>query len=130
MSLSRGLLAMLLLLFGTGLAGCASAQAEATAVPIATKTTAPDIRGTVQQWEFVNGEGSMLVEGEMADGSSMAAQVRVTGQTQIVRQSGGTLEAGQITQLASGQTVEVRFDGPVMESFPIQATAKEVVIVE
>ncbi len=130
MRLSRGVLAMLLLLFGLGLAGCADAQAEATAVPIATKTTAPDIRGMVQQWEFVDGEGSMLVEGSMADGSSMAAQVRVTGQTQIVRQNGGTLEAGQITHLASGQTVEVRFDGPVMESFPIQATAKEVVIVE
>lgn len=112
------------------LVGCTSTSAEATAVPIATKTTDPDMQGTIQTWEFVEGEGAMLVEGQMADGSDMAANVRVTGRTQIIRQVGGALEAGQITQLGQGQTVQLRFDGPVAESYPLQATAKEVVILE
>ncbi len=113
-----------------GLVGCTSTAADATAVPIATKTTDPDMQGTIQTWEFVDGEGSMQVKGRMADGTDMEARVRVTGRTQIIRQIGGALEAGQITQLGQGQTVQLRFDGPVAESYPIQATAKEVVILE
>lgn len=121
---------ILLVMGAMGLVGCATASAEPTAVPIATRTTPPDMRGMVQNWEFVNGEGAMLVEGQMADGTEMAAQVRVTGRTQIVRQVEEALEAGQITHLANGQRVEVRFDGPVAESYPLQATAKEVVILQ
>lgn len=88
------------------------------------------MRGMVQHWEFTEGEGSLLVEGLMADGTDMAAQVLVTGQTQIIRQSNDVLEAGEITQLANGQEVELRFDGPVAESYPLQATAREIVILE
>lgn len=126
----RSVTAVLVIVCCMGVVGCTTTRAEATAVPIATKTTPPDMQGTVQTWEFVDGEGAMLVEGKMADGTDMAANVRVTGRTQIIRQVGTTLEAGEITQLANGQSVELRFDGPVAESYPLQATAKEVVILE
>jgi hypothetical protein len=130
MNLWRGITAVVVTVCCMGVVGCATTSAEATAVPIATITTPPDMRGTVQNWEFVDGEGAMLVEGEMADGTEMAAQVRVTGRTQIIRQMAEALEAGQVTHLANGQTVELRFDGPVAESYPVQATAREIVILE
>lgn len=130
MTVWRSVTAIVVIVCCMGVVGCTTTGAEATAVPIATKTTPPDMQGTVQTWEFVDGEGAMLVEGKMADGTDMAANVRVTGRTQIIRQVGETLEAGEITQLANGQSVELRFDGPVAESYPVQATAKEVVILE
>lgn len=130
MTVWRSVTAVVVIVCCMGVVGCTTTSAEATAVPIATKTTPPDMQGTVQTWEFVEGEGAMLVEGKMADGTDMAANVRVTGRTQIIRQVGTTLEAGEITHLANGQTVELRFDGPVAESYPLQATAKEVVILE
>jgi hypothetical protein len=130
MVVRKGVLTALMLLGCLLMVGCTGTTAEATAVPIATVTTPPDMRGTVQNWEFTEGEGALLVEGQMADGTDMAAQVRVTGQTQIIRQANNVLEAGEITQLANGQEVELRFEGPVAESYPIQATAREVVILE
>jgi hypothetical protein len=128
--LSHKVSAVLVLLCCLLIVGCSGTSAEATAVPIATVGTPPDMRGRVQNWEFTEGEGSLLVEGQLADGTDMAAQVRVTGQTQIIRQANNVLEAGEITQLANGQEVELRFEGPVAESYPLQATAREVVILE
>lgn len=130
MGMIRGVTAVLLVVACLTLVGCGNERAEATAIPIATNNSPPDIRGTITTWVFEEGEGSMLVEGETPDGGAMAAQILVDGRTQIARQSGEVVEAGEITQLSNGQTVEVRFDGPAAESFPLQATAREVIIID
>lgn len=56
---------------------------------------------------------------------SAKARVRVTSDTQVLRRGeGGTGTA----ELRVGQQVKVWFAGPVMESYPLQATAAVIVI--
>ena len=61
------------------------------------------------------------------DNLTAAAQViqRIRQTTEILRQGEGVMG---ITDLRVGQKVKVWFDGPVMESYPSQATAGVIVI--
>ena len=56
---------------------------------------------------------------------SAKASVRVTNATQVLRQGQGAVSAAE---LRVGQRVKVWFTGPVMESYPLQATAGLIVI--
>ena len=56
---------------------------------------------------------------------SAKAGVRITEGTQVLRQGEGVVSA---TELRVGQQVKVWFTGPVMESYPLQATAGVIVI--
>ncbi len=56
---------------------------------------------------------------------SAKASVRMTNGTQVLRQGEGVVSA---TELRVGQRVKVWFTGPVMESYPLQATAGVIVI--
>lgn len=56
---------------------------------------------------------------------SAKAHVQVTDKTRVSRQDKGAV-AGD--ELAVGQTVKIWFAGPVMESYPVQATAGVIVI--
>ncbi len=121
---SRFVALVVVFLLSISIVACTAEAAEPTAVPITGGSNGPaDITGRVSHWAFIEGEGSMLVEGKNAQGAEYAAQVRVTGQTQIIRQVEGEMKAGEITQLKEGQTVEVRFDGSVAESYPVQSKA-------
>ena len=53
------------------------------------------------------------------------AVVRITDATQVLRRGGGVMSP---TELRVGQLVKVWFTGPVMESYPLQATARVIVI--
>ena len=56
---------------------------------------------------------------------SAKASVRVTDGSQVLRQG----KVVDIAELQVGQQVKVWFTGPVMESYPLQATAGTIVIV-
>ena len=108
---------------GLFLAGCGSPETETPA--------GPDIRGAVTAitpaGEAGGGLGTVRIEGgRQADTRFDKAVATVTRETRI-RQEG----AGELTfqDLALGDRVEVRFEGPVRESYPVQADAAEIVLV-
>lgn len=92
----------------------------------------PSIRGTVtaldQQGERI---GVLRIEEVPADSSgSDKASVRVGGRTRIYRREGEVLRRIEFRQLRVGQRAEAWFTGPVMESYPVQATAEVIVVRE
>lgn len=97
-----------------------------------------DIRGTVTSIHPANPEGqasgllgSVLIEGSVeADTQFDKAAVTITGQTRIVQQQGQDRRPASFESLAVGQRVQARFTGPAAESYPVQATAAEIVILE
>ena len=109
------------------LAGCRASQT------VDIPSDPPSIRGTITNaTAATSGDrlGSILVEEVPSDQSgSNKSSVRVTRDTRIlVRESGG-LRRGTFADLRTGQIAEAWFTGPVMESYPTQATASVVVVV-
>ena len=77
--------------------------------------------------------GSILVEGAIEDDTTFdKARIRVTDKTRIFQQERGERQAVTFDSLKIGKAlakVEVQFTpGPVAESYPVQATAAEIVI--
>jgi hypothetical protein len=73
--------------------------------------------------------GSVLIEGLRADDTNFdKAVVTITESTRILHWDGEEMRESDFSSLKSGQSVEARFQGPVMESYPVQATAMEIVI--
>ena len=72
--------------------------------------------------------GTILVEGPR-EGNPISdkARVAITTKTTIVSGSGGS---GTFADLQIGSAVEVWFEGPVRESYPIQTDAGKIVVVE
>ena len=112
------------------LAACGSSDAQPGQPP-----AAPDIRGTISSLQLAaagaqqDSLGSMLIEGPIADGTRFdKASVRITKETRIWEQQGAERRSSSTDALTAGQRVEARFTGPVAESYPVQATASEIVI--
>jgi hypothetical protein len=146
----RRLLAALPLLGALTLAACAPA-------PIAANRP-PDIRGTIASLRAVPARGTasagdpsrpvsnldptptpapaagspeyvLLVEGSPTEGTTYdRASVRVTAQTIVAQGDEQQRQPATAADLAVGQRVAIWFTGPVAESYPVQATAGEVVI--
>lgn len=90
--------------------------------------TAVTVSGGADQTTF----GSILVEGvKHADTAYDKASVRITDTTRFLKggQNGPTLDRVQLDGLR-GKTVEVIFIGPVAESYPVQATAAIVIVLD
>jgi len=105
--------ALLLLGFACAGPGCRPSPRETPDIV----TEAPSIRGTITR---VTAD-RILVEEEPLDSSGSAkARVRLTGSTRVLRGSG---EAARREDLRVGQQVSAWFAGPVMQSYPVQATA-------
>lgn len=64
------------------------------------------------------------------EAGSAKARVRVISDTQFFRQRGDSYSKAAPSDLALGQQVKAWFSGPVAESYPVQATASVIVIVE
>lgn len=58
------------------------------------------------------------------------ANVRLTDETKIYKKQGGKLVTVSLDKISAGTVVEVYFEGSVAESYPVQATAGKIVIVE
>lgn len=105
--------------------GCSGRQASPD-LPAAE----PSIQGIITHVDPA-GEaiGRILVEENPAQSAGSAkASVRITQGTRIVTVAGERAR-GSFQDLAVGRRARVWFTGPVMESYPVQATA-EVVAVE
>ena len=103
-----------------------------------------DIRGLVTEIQKTDAQSSrklafgraidsILVEGAIEDDTTFdKARIRVTDKTRIFQQERGERQAVTFDSLNIGEVlakVEVQFTiGPVLESYPIQATAAEIVI--
>ena len=56
--------------------------------------------------------------------------ITIEDETLIFQQDGDNLRNATFAALETKQWVQIWFSGPVMESWPMQATAKQVVIIE
>ena len=74
---------------------------------------------------------TVLIEERPGTASGDAKSVmKVPRETRLLRRSGTTLVAIGFDALRTGQRVEGWFEGPVMESYPSQGTAKAVVVID
>jgi hypothetical protein len=58
------------------------------------------------------------------------ADVAITRATKITRRIGGAQHEIPFDSLMVGMKVEATFTGPVMESYPVRATAESIVVIE
>lgn len=73
--------------------------------------------------------GNLLVEGKKdKDVPFDKAMVKVTKATKVFKRVGGELKPATFEDLRGGTNVEIWFDGPVAESFPVQANAGRIII--
>jgi hypothetical protein len=99
---------------------------------MALSSFAADIRGkitSISPADAANAGGSVLIEGAREkDTNADKAATRITAKTQIFRLQDGRKIARKFRDLKVGQTVEATFAGPVAESYPVQGTAGEIII--
>jgi beta-N-acetylhexosaminidase len=73
--------------------------------------------------------GTILMEGRKdKDTEYDKAMVKVTRATKIYRRVGKDLKEASFDDLKPSVKMEIHFQGPVSESFPVQATAGKIVI--
>lgn len=71
----------------------------------------------------------VLIEGVVKEDTQYdKASVAITDQTLIFQQKGEVQKPLPINALQKGQRVQVKLTGPVAESYPVQATASQIVI--
>ncbi len=70
----------------------------------------------------------LIEEDPAAQSGSAKAQVNIHVQTRILKQQGGAITAGSAKDLRQGRRVRAWFDGPVAESYPVQATGSVILI--
>jgi len=126
-----------LLALALALSACATAQGMS---PAASSTPQPDegsapavtIKGNLSDVRAeARGDvlGVIRVEGEKIAGNQYGrADLRITGETQLFEQQGEQLVPVDFAALEFGEMVEATMAGPVMESWPVQATASQVII--
>lgn len=77
------------------------------------------------------GDSEVLIEANPGERSgSDKSYVRVTPDTRIWKQSNGDKVTGVFEDLKTGSRVKARFSGPVAESYPSQATAASIVMLD
>ena len=97
----------------------------------------PSIRGAITTLNAADSTwnagilGSMLIEGKLqSDTSFDKASVTVTDKTKIYREDAQGRHLVDFSYLRVGQIVAATFTGAVAESYPVQATASEIVILK
>lgn len=107
--------------------------------PGAGPATGADIRGTITSLHYAPAASDaphaprawMLVEGAREPDTRFdRAAITLTKDARLFVQHGPERRVVDLDALQIGQRVEVRFSGPVRESYPVQATASEVVILQ
>jgi hypothetical protein len=98
---------------------------------------AADIRGKITSVSPANSQnpgailGSVRVEGvKTRDTSVDKAVMRIMDRTRLFKMEDGKKVDAKFEDLKVGQTVEGTFSGPVAESYPVQGTAAEIVILK
>lgn len=97
---------------------------------------APDIRGRITSINAGDGTqpgilGFVRVEGTLEDDTNYdRAVVTVTANTNVIVRDAGGQRRATFASLEVGQTVEAHFTGPVLQSYPVQATAQQITILK
>lgn len=72
---------------------------------------------------------SILVQGLVTSGNQQAnVTVRITNETKLYTKNGNQRTQINFSDLKSGQSVDVLFKGPIIQSYPPQASGSQVVI--
>lgn len=72
---------------------------------------------------------SILVQGVVTNGNQQGnVSVRITNETQIFLKDGNKRSNASFGNLQPGQSVDITFKGPIIQSYPPQATGTEVVV--
>ncbi len=113
---------------------------EPPASPLQTTPTGKeaDIRGNItilKQADLQGRErgilGTVLIEGVMEKDTEFdRALVTITNKTRILEQEGQVYRSMTFNDIKAGQKVQAKFTGTVLESYPVQATAIEIVILK
>lgn len=97
-------------------------------------TDEPGIVGSITRIGAVDGvanvRGTIRVEQNPAEETSPKDQVKITDATRVLIQHGTDMQTTAFTDLKAGQQVKAWYDGPVAESFPRQATASVILIID
>jgi hypothetical protein len=118
-----GLLGLLIVLMAV------TVDCSSTAKPLETEA---DFTGFITEVHPIGEKGilgQILVEAP-ADNFIDKYMVTIKDETQIFKQDGDELRQVAFEVLETGQQVQIWFTGPIMESFPMQGTAQQVVIVK
>lgn len=73
--------------------------------------------------------GTLVVDGSKPDGTEYKASVLVTGKTLIFKEINQVRQKAGFEDLKEGLQVTVKFIGPILMSYPVQAVAGEVRII-
>ena len=90
-----------------------------------------DILGTIKEIAYVDNafmDGALLVEMEEWNATSDKFYISVPTGTPLFSYNNNELRHIAFGDLQTGQIVEVWFDGPVAESYPAQARAKQILL--
>jgi beta-N-acetylhexosaminidase len=75
--------------------------------------------------------GTLLVEGDKDKAVTYdKASVKVTDKTKIEKLDGKDRKEAKFEDIKKGARVEATFTGPVADSYPVQATARSILILE
>ncbi|KAF5089130.1 DUF3221 domain-containing protein [Methanobacterium aggregans] len=103
----------------------------------ATGDTPSDMDGKIvgvcqnDQMQDLTSSNSILVDGVITDGNQHGnVSVIVTNETQIFKKQGNKQTSSSFNNFKPGQKVEIQFSGPIMESYPPQVCAGQIVIVD
>ena len=133
---SRGAIAAALSAAALFCTACTGGSAAPVPVgePDAPAAAKVDVRGRITNMSFRPDDSGMTlrVEGEKeadtsVDKASVSTRENVT--KLFRRKADGTREPITMMAFRNGQTIEATFSGPVAESYPVQATAAEIVII-
>jgi hypothetical protein len=89
-----------------------------------------DIRGTIVKVNRIGNLGTFLVKGSKPRGTEYKASVIVTEKTLILKKVNRTEQKSSFEELEEGLQVEVKFTGPVRMTYPVQAQAGKILIIE
>ena len=90
-----------------------------------------DIQGTITEIAYMDNallDGSLLVELEEWNATSDKFYISVPTGTPLYSFNNNELKQIAFGDFQTGQTVDVWFDGPVAESYPAQARAKQILL--
>ena len=116
-------LAALAVLGAVVVGGCGGSTAQPASSATAPPSNPADITGTIHDLTTNADTGLpvlLVVDDGAIEGSVDRAMVTVTADTVVWMLKGGR---GTAADLGAGQMVSVWFDGPVAESYPVQAKA-------
>jgi hypothetical protein len=116
-------------------AGCGGPAGGGTSSPTPSANGRADITGVVRELTRTGADDDgwpvLLVVGDSSAADSVdRASVRVTAGTTVWGPAGEGREELSAADLAVGERVAVWFTGPVAESYPVQATAGDIEILQ